>query len=69
VTAFDPRLIPGTLLARDTSAVIQFIFIKILFYVIPGLRLLLFSNIHSPQESRVVLTNLAMGGVLESSKY
>ena len=69
VTAFDPGLMPGTLLARDASAAFQFIFTKILPHVIPGLWLLLFPNIHSPQESGAALANLAVGGVPESGKY
>ncbi len=60
VNAFDPGLMPGTGLARDASAIVQFIWHKILPRTIWLLRLLISPNIHLPQESGASLARLAV---------
>ena len=61
VNAFDPGLMPGTGLARDASALLQFLWHKILPRTIWLLRLLIAPNIHSPGESGASLARLAVG--------
>jgi NAD(P)-dependent dehydrogenase (short-subunit alcohol dehydrogenase family) len=51
VVAFDPGLMPGTGLAREFSPLLIFVWKNILPRVIPLLRILLFANIHTAQES------------------
>lgn len=71
-TAFDPGLMPGTGLARDSSAVLRFIWIRILPSIIPLLRRLISPNIHTTQESGRALADLAVGdkgGVIADGKY
>ncbi|KAI0886294.1 NAD(P)-binding protein [Annulohypoxylon maeteangense] len=71
VTSFDPGLMPGTGLARETNAFERFIWIYILPKLIPLLRTVLFPNVHRPQESAVALARLAIGLDVEdeSGKY
>lgn len=59
VNAFDPGLMPGTGLAREYSAPQRWIWSNILPRILPLLRLVMFSNIHSPQESGPNLAWLA----------
>jgi NAD(P)-dependent dehydrogenase (short-subunit alcohol dehydrogenase family) len=70
VTAFDPGLMPGTGLARDSPAAVLFIWHNILPRVIPVLRFVFGKhNIHSPRESGLALARLAVDGVAEGGKY
>ena len=71
VTAFDPGLMPGTGLAREAGAMLQFVFTKVLPHLIWLLRLLLSPNVHSPRESGEALARLAVGKDVEgvSGKY
>ena len=71
VTAFDPGLMPGTSLARDAGAMLNFVFTKVLPHLIWLLRRLVSSNIHSPQESGVALARMAVGKDVQgvSGKY
>lgn len=71
VNAFDPGLLPGTGLARDYSAIVQFIWNHILPRTIWLLRLLISPNIHLPKESGASLARLAVGDDLKgvSGKY
>ena len=61
VNAFDPGLMPGTGLARDASAIVQFLWHNILPRTIWLLRLLISPNIHLPRESGASLARLAVG--------
>ena len=71
VNAFDPGLMPGTGLARDAPAFVQFLWHHILPRTIWLLRLLISPNIHSPQESGGSLALLAVGEDVKgvSGKY
>ena len=71
VTAFDPGLMPGTSLARDGGAMLNFVFTKVLPHFIWLLRLMVSPNIHSPQESGAALARLAVGKDVQgvSGKY
>ena len=70
MTAFDPGLMPGTGLARDSPAAVLFIWHNILPRVIPVLRFVFGKhNIHSPRESGLALARLAVDGVAEGGKY
>ena len=71
VNAFDPGLMPGTGLARDASAILQFIWLNILPRMIRLLRLLIAPNIYLPQESGASLARLAVGDDVKgvSGKY
>lgn len=71
VNAFDPGLMPGTGLARDAPALLQFIWHNILPRTIWLLRLLISPNIHSPRESGGSLARLAVGDDVKgvSGKY
>ena len=71
VNAFDPGLMPGTDLARNASAIIQFIWHNILPRTIWLLRLLISPNIHLPRDSGASLARLAVGDELKgvSGKY
>jgi NAD(P)-dependent dehydrogenase (short-subunit alcohol dehydrogenase family) len=51
VAAFDPGLMPGTGLAREYGAAARFLWNHVLPRLIPLMRLLLFPNIHRPEES------------------
>ncbi|KAH7348305.1 dehydrogenase/reductase [Rhexocercosporidium sp. MPI-PUGE-AT-0058] len=59
VNAFDPGLMPGTGLGREYSGLQRWIWNNILPHILPLLRLIMFSNIHSPQESGQNLAWLA----------
>lgn len=61
VNAFDPGLMPGTGLAREAGAVTQFLWNKILPYVLPVLRVAVSPNIFSPEQSGANLARLAVG--------
>lgn len=71
VNAFDPGLMPGTGLARDASAMLQFIWHNILPRTIWLLRLLISPNIHLAGESGASLARLAVGDDVKgvSGKY
>lgn len=71
VNAFDPGLMPGTGLARDAPAIVQFIWHNILPRTMWLLRLLISPNIHSPQDSGGSLARLAIGDDVKgvSGKY
>lgn len=59
VVAFDPGLMPGTGLARESSGVMKFLWLRILPNIIPLLRLIMFKNIHTTQESGQALAWVA----------
>jgi NAD(P)-dependent dehydrogenase (short-subunit alcohol dehydrogenase family) len=61
VNSFDPGLMPGTGLAREFNPVMRFIWYSILPRIIPLLRVLLFENIHTPEESGANLAWVALG--------
>jgi len=61
INAFDPGLMPGTGLARQFTGVLKFVWFKILPRIIPLMRILMFANIHTPQESGANLAKVAMG--------
>lgn len=65
VTALDPGLMPGTGLARDAGAVLNFAFTRILPKMIPLLRLLYSPNVHTAEESGRALARLATGKEVE----
>ncbi|KAJ5391519.1 hypothetical protein N7509_007009 [Penicillium cosmopolitanum] len=67
VTAFDPGLMPGTGLARKASVVEKFLWSRVLPHILPLLRLLMYSNIHTVQESGQALARLAVGLDVEGS--
>jgi len=71
VTVFDPGFMPGTGLARDAGAGMQFVFTKVLPHCIWLLQHLLNPNVHSPKESGKALAWLAVGKEVEgeSGKY
>ena len=71
VTVMDPGLMPGTGLARDAGAVVNFLFVHVLPNVIPVLRMAISPNIHSAGESGEALARLAVGKDVEgvSGKY
>ena len=56
--AFDPGLMPGTGLAREHSAPIRFVWNKVLPRILPVLRRLTTSNVHSTAESGAALARL-----------
>ncbi|KIW81633.1 hypothetical protein Z517_04659 [Fonsecaea pedrosoi CBS 271.37] len=60
VVAFDPGLMPGTGLARQYPALLQFMWKRVLPSLIPLLRLVLSPNIHRPAESGAALAWLAL---------
>lgn len=60
VASFDPGLMPGTGLARDAPAVLRFLFLHVLPYLIPLLRLAISPNIHQPKDSGAALAKLTV---------
>jgi NAD(P)-dependent dehydrogenase (short-subunit alcohol dehydrogenase family) len=56
--AFDPGLMPGTGLFRNTPAPFRFIMGKVMPHAIPLLRRVYSPNIHTPQESGGALAHL-----------
>src|SRR6201987_1649765 len=56
--AFDPGLMPGTGLFRNTPAPFRFIMNKVMPHAIPLLRRVYSPNIHTPQESGAALAHL-----------
>ena len=71
VNAFDPGLMPGTGLAREASAVLQFLWHYVLPYIVPVLRTLVTPNVHTAKESGQALARLAISPEVEgvSGKY
>lgn len=71
VNAFNPGIMPGTGLIREAPALLQFVWHNIMPRIIWLLRLLLFPNIHLPQESGASLARLAVGDDVKgvSGKY
>lgn len=71
VNAFDPGLMPGTGLAREAPALLQFLWHKIMPRIIWLLRLLVSPNTHLPRESGASLARLAVGEDMKgvSGKY
>jgi len=65
VVAFDPGLVPGTGLARDGTALERFVWNRVLPHILPLLRLLLTSNIHTPADSGANLASLAVSPDVE----
>jgi len=65
VITFDPGLMPGTGLAREASAFLQWIWHHLLPRIIPLLRRMVNPNIHLPQESGASLARLAVSPELE----
>ncbi|KAG8529147.1 uncharacterized protein KY384_005782 [Bacidia gigantensis] len=61
VNSFDPGLMPGTGLGREYRGLIRFMWDNVLPRMLPPLRLLVSSNIFSPEESGQNLTRLAVG--------
>ncbi|KAK9453677.1 hypothetical protein V1511DRAFT_489535 [Dipodascopsis uninucleata] len=59
VADFDPGLMPGTKLARDAPLPIRVLFRYVMPHMIPLLRMVLYSNIHSPEESGSSLVAVA----------
>lgn len=62
VVNFDPGLMPGTGLLRDFNPIVRFVWRNILPRMLPLMRLLLYPNIHTPQQSG---KNLAWAGMAE----
>lgn len=58
-SAFDPGLMPGTGLAREAPAALQWVWHQVLPRVMPLLRRVVSANIHSPAESGAALARLA----------
>ncbi|KAK3332894.1 hypothetical protein B0T19DRAFT_416710 [Cercophora scortea] len=65
VNAFDPGLMPGTGLARETNAVVRFLWKNVLPRMLPVMRMLVSPNIHTPAESGAALARLAIGEDVE----
>lgn len=65
ITALDPGLMPGTGLAREAAAPLRFVWGKVLPRILPVLRLLMSSNIHTTKESGEALARLAVGEDVE----
>jgi NAD(P)-dependent dehydrogenase (short-subunit alcohol dehydrogenase family) len=65
VIAFDPGLVPGTGLAREASAIRRWAWIHLMPRIIPLLRRLINSNVHTPQESGANLAWLAVSADVE----
>lgn len=61
VNAFDPGLMPGTGLAREYNPVLRFLWNNVLPRIMPLLRMLLFENINSAEESGANLAWVALG--------
>ncbi|KAI0455784.1 dehydrogenase/reductase [Xylaria acuta] len=59
VNAFDPGLMPGTGLARESNALGRFAWEKVLPKITPVLKKLYTDNIHKPDESGASLARLA----------
>lgn len=65
VNAFDPGLMPGTGLAREYSPILRWIWYKVMPRIIPLMRLVMFANIHTADESGASLAWLAMSAEVE----
>ena len=60
-TVMDPGLMPGTGLARGASGIERFLWHNVLPRIMPVLRLLMSSNVHTTHESGRALARLAIG--------
>jgi hypothetical protein len=60
VVAFDPGLMPGTGLAREASPVLRWLWIYLMPRMLPLVRFLVGSNVHTAQESGANLAWLAL---------
>lgn len=60
VASFDPGLMPGTGLARGANLIVRFLWTYVLPRIIPLMRLLMFPNIHTPEQSGAALAWLAV---------
>lgn len=69
VVSFDPGLVPGTGLARETGPILRFLWHRVLPHILPLLRVLVSPNIHTPEESGTALAWLAVGDDIEKGKY
>jgi NAD(P)-dependent dehydrogenase (short-subunit alcohol dehydrogenase family) len=71
VNAFDPGLMPGTGLVRDSAAPLRFLWHQVLPRILPLLRRAISPNIHTPAESGAALARLVLDPALEgvSGKY
>ncbi|KAJ2958080.1 hypothetical protein NQZ79_g6321 [Umbelopsis isabellina] len=65
--AFDPGLMPGTGLARETGYFLRFIWLHILPNIMPLLRMLVSPNIHSAEDSGASLAWLAISPEVKST--
>lgn len=62
---FDPGLMPGTGMARDTPPVLRFVWLHVLPHLIPLMRLAITPNIHKTKESGASLARVAVGDDVE----
>lgn len=71
VNAFDPGLMPGTGLAREASALVGWLWHRVLPHLHWLLRLLVSHNIHTPEESGAALARLVCDPLLAgtTAKY
>lgn len=69
VVAFDPGLMPGTGLLRDFNPIVRFVWRNILPRILPLMRLLLFPNIHTPQESGKSMAWVGMAAEVSNGRY
>ncbi|KAI6351479.1 hypothetical protein MCOR25_009915 [Pyricularia grisea] len=71
VTTMDPGLMPGTGLAREASGLERWLWVSVLPRLIGLLRIVLFPNVHTTQESGRNLARLAVGADVEgvTGKY
>ena len=60
VNAFDPGLMPGTGLAREASPILIFLWLSVLPRILPVLRYLVSTNIHTTAESGAALARLGL---------
>lgn len=68
VVAFDPGLMPGTGLMRNSPAFLRFLVAHIMPRIVPLMRLVYHKNIHLPQESGESLAWLAVGDEVKGKK-
>ncbi|KZL85783.1 dehydrogenase reductase protein [Colletotrichum incanum] len=71
VNAMDPGLMPGTGLAREGSAVEQWLWNSVLPHLLGLLRIIFNPNVHTPAESAAALARLVVGPDVEgvTGKY
>ncbi|TLS24509.1 hypothetical protein PpBr36_08751 [Pyricularia pennisetigena] len=65
VTAMDPGLMPGTGLAREYSGLARWVWLHVLPRLIGLLRIVLYPNVHTAEESGRNLARLAVGPDVE----